>query len=180
MLGGMESLPKRKDTQTGSGTDTGTGAGSGTEIRTGAGIRIVLDTNVVVALLVFADPLLVAVRKALDRGSVIPLADDETLAELERVLHYPELRVDEERAVMIARHYRLLCTAVREGEQHGPLMRLPLCSDRDDQKFLLLAQRGRAEWLLTRDKALLAMRRRVPFAIATPEAWITPSHAPGE
>ena len=171
MLAAMESLSTPMDTRT------------GTETSSRTGMRIVLDTNVVVGLLVFADPLLVAVREALERGEVIPLADDETLAELERVLRYPELRVDEERAVMLAGQYRALCTIVGFDAPMGPLMRLPLCRDRDDQKFLVLTQRGRAEWLLTRDKALLAMRRRVPFGITTPEAWAsrtTPARAPGE
>lgn len=138
-------------------------------------IRIVLDTNVVVGVLVFADPVLVALRQALDRGDVIALADVETLAEFERVLRYPQLRVDEARAVALLEQYRVLCTMVGSDEQHGPTMRLPLCRDRDDQRFLALAQRGRAAWLLTRDKALLAMRRRVPFEIAKPEEWTVPA-----
>ena len=104
--------------------------------------RVVLDTNVVVGVFVFADPLLVALREALDQGDIIALANDETLAELERVLRYPELRVDEARAVLVAERYRALCTTVGPDQQPGPLMRLPLCRDRDDQKFLV--QIGRA------------------------------------
>ena len=34
------------------------------------------------------------------------------------------------------------------------------CSDRDDQKFLDLAYTARADWLVTRDKALLKLARR--------------------
>ena len=144
-----------------------------TRIRTH--IRIVLDTNVVVGVLVFADPLLVALREALDRSDVIPLADVETLAEFERVLRYPQLRLDEARAMALADQYRARCTIIGADGQHGPLMRLPPCRDRDDQKFLALAQRGRGACLLTRDKALLTMRRRVPFEIAKPEEWSLPA-----
>ena len=34
------------------------------------------------------------------------------------------------------------------------------CSDRDDQKFLDLAYTARADWLVTKDKALLKLARR--------------------
>jgi len=57
--------------------------------------------------------------------------------------------------------------------------RLPLCRDPDDQKFLEAALAARAEFLLTRDRALLelarraghAQRRAVPFRILTPEGF---------
>jgi predicted nucleic acid-binding protein len=38
---------------------------------------------------------------------------------------------------------------------------LPLCSDRDDQKFLELAAASQADWLVTKDKALLKLSRRM-------------------
>ena len=57
--------------------------------------------------------------------------------------------------------------------------RLPLCRDPDDQKFLEAALAARAEFLLTRDRALLelapraghAQRRALPFRILTPEGF---------
>ena len=51
---------------------------------------------------------------------------------------------------------------------------LPRCRDADDQKFLILAARCRADFLITRDKLLLklAHHRRLPppFAILTAQA----------
>ena len=129
--------------------------------------RVVFDTNVALALEVFADPRLLPLRERWDRSELTAIADDETLAEFERVLRYPELRLDEARAAEAAERYRGRCLIV--ASRIGIESVLPKCRDPDDQKFLLLAQRGGAGWLLTRDKALLSLRRAVEFRIAPPE-----------
>jgi predicted nucleic acid-binding protein len=53
-------------------------------------------------------------------------------------------------------------------------MRLPDCRDPDDQKFLELARACGADFLVSRDRALLEIGRRkgrpLPFAIVTPAA----------
>jgi predicted nucleic acid-binding protein len=53
---------------------------------------------------------------------------------------------------------------------------LPLCEDPDDQKFLQLAWHAHAGHLLTRDKALLKLARRVAelgrFAVLAPHAFL--------
>jgi predicted nucleic acid-binding protein len=41
-------------------------------------------------------------------------------------------------------------------------VRLPVCSDKADQKFLELARDAGAEVLITKDKALLKLARRRP------------------
>jgi predicted nucleic acid-binding protein len=57
-------------------------------------------------------------------------------------------------------------------------LRLPRCADPDDQKFLTLAAHAGARWLLSRDRALLALHRRClresGFAIVAPQAWRAP------
>ncbi|WP_418230155.1 PIN domain-containing protein [Burkholderia mayonis] len=49
---------------------------------------------------------------------------------------------------------------------------LPKCKDRDDQKFLELAYAARADWLVSKDRALLKLARRTErdfgFRIAQP------------
>ena len=47
---------------------------------------------------------------------------------------------------------------------------LPPCVDADDQKFLELAARSAADCLVTGDRELLKLARRVPFAILTADA----------
>jgi len=140
-----------------------------------APLRVVFDTNVALALEVFADPRLLALRKRWDRDELTAIADDATLAEFDRVLRYPELGLDEAAAAAAGRRYRARCTIISGGS--GSESRLPACRDPDDQKFLQLAQRAGADWLLTRDKALLALRKSVRFGIALPE--LLPALGPG-
>ncbi|OXH83132.1 nucleotide-binding protein, partial [Burkholderia multivorans] len=49
---------------------------------------------------------------------------------------------------------------------------LPKCKDRDDQKFLELARAAQAEWLVSKDRALLKLAKRTArdfgFRIAQP------------
>jgi putative PIN family toxin of toxin-antitoxin system len=128
---------------------------------------VVFDTNVALALEIFADPRLMALRARWDREELTAIADDETLAEFERVLRYPELRLEERVALAAGRRYRERCMIIPPSAAMEA--RLPRCRDPDDQKFLQLAQRASADWLLTRDKALLALRKSVGFRIALPE-----------
>ena len=55
-------------------------------------------------------------------------------------------------------------------------VRLPVCTDRDDQKFLEVARDARAAVLITKDKALLKLARKTAraglFRIMLPEAWV--------
>ena len=136
--------------------------------------RVVLDTNVAVALEVFADPQLAPLAGWWAAGEIIALADGRTRAEFERVLRYPEMRLDETAAAAIAARYAARCTSLSPdaGPAIPPHAKLPICGDPDDQKFLELAERGNADWLITRDKALLRLKKAVRFAIATPEEMI--------
>jgi predicted nucleic acid-binding protein len=54
-------------------------------------------------------------------------------------------------------------------------IRLPVCTDRDDQKFLEIARDAGAAILVTKDKALLKLAKKTAreglFRIMTPELW---------
>jgi predicted nucleic acid-binding protein len=63
---------------------------------------------------------------------------------------------------------RRIDSAVTEAER----AQLPACRDPDDQKFLEAALASRADFLLTKDRALLDLARRVThFRIVAPEAF---------
>ena len=137
-------------------------------------MRLVLDTNTVLALWLFSDPALEPLRALCESGQATLLANEATLVELERVLAYPEFKLEPERANAILATYRARAEMVRHRPAAaGPL---PVCKDRDDQKFLELARDGRADYLLSRDKAVLKLaRRRIlhgHFAILTPEQMV--------
>ena len=131
-------------------------------------LRVVFDTNVAVAILVFGDPQLKALAARWNGGELQAVADAETIAEFDRVLRYPELKLDEAAALAMSLDYRARCDMIPDAP-HAPAS-LPRCADPDDQMFLCLAERSGAHWLLTRDKALLEMRGKVRFRIAAPEA----------
>jgi predicted nucleic acid-binding protein len=57
-----------------------------------------------------------------------------------------------------------------------PPLHRPRCTDTDDQKFVDLALDAGAQWLITRDRALLKLARRtlsMNLAIVTPERFNT-------
>lgn len=130
-------------------------------------MRLVLDTNIVLDLLHFADRRTAPLQHAIDAGRVQCFCDSECLAELERVAAYPEFGLAAPaRAALLARYLEVIerVEAV-PGEQPA----LPRCRDVDDQKFLILAARCRADLLITRDRQLLrlAKHRDAPCAIVT-------------
>ncbi|MEO6623401.1 MAG: PIN domain-containing protein, partial [Nitrospirales bacterium] len=61
-----------------------------------APLRVVLDTNVVVSALLFRSGRLAWLREAWTSGRVVPVLGRETLAELMRVLAYPQFGLDAE------------------------------------------------------------------------------------
>ena len=135
--------------------------------------RIVLDTNVVMDLFHFVAPPLAPLIAAIESGAVVCLANDQTLAELERVTGYKQFKLD---AAGRARVFETYCAYVtRVTTPIAPaLPLLPRCRDPDDQMFLELALVGHADMLISRDNLVLqlakARNRPCPFAILPPEA----------
>lgn len=124
-------------------------------------LNVVLDTNVVLDLFVWNNPIADPLRDAIRRGNFRCLSDPDCLAELRRVLAYPKIGLDEAAQLVIAQEYATFCQMTdANSESLSTLPPLPRCRDRDDQKFLELAVRAGADLLLTRDHALLRMAKR--------------------
>ncbi len=135
--------------------------------------RVVIDTNVCLDLFVFHDPRWAGLLAAIEAGSVEALTRADCRDEYLIVLHYKHLPLDEaSRAVAAARFDALIKVVAPEPK----LVRLPVCTDRDDQKFLEVARDTGAEILITKDKALLKLARKTAaagmFRILVPEAWL--------
>ena len=135
-------------------------------------MRLVLDTNIVMDMLHFANLHTAPLLAALAAGRHQCFTDEACLAELARVCTYPEFRLDPTaQAALLSRYRQLALRCDTAGEENFPL---PRCRDPDDQKFLILAARCQAGLLITRDKLLLklAHHRRIPppFGIMTAEA----------
>jgi len=138
-------------------------------------LRLVLDTNVWLDWLVFDDPAIRPFAAAVAEGRATVLIDAACDDELARALGYRFARftLDEAAQAAALSRCRAIAQRIDPTTAATPPM-LPACRDPDDQKFLVLAARARADWLLTRDKALLVLARRravpLPFRIATPAA----------
>jgi uncharacterized protein len=130
---------------------------------------VVLDTNVVLLALVFAQGRLAALRHAWQSGRYRPLVSPATAGELMRALAYSKfkLTVDEQRELLA--DYLPYCTTARIPRK-AP--RTPACRDPFDVAFLQLAIAGRAEYLVTGDRDLLALTGRFSCPIVKGEQWL--------
>lgn len=135
--------------------------------------RLVLDTNVVLALWVFADPALLLLRQLIDQQKVQLWTRGDALHELADVLARAHFALAPARQSAIFNHYRE-CSAVLDGALKDS-SKLPLVGDPDDQKFLEIARDSAASHLLTRDKLLLRAGRhrlaRALFVTERPECF---------
>jgi putative PIN family toxin of toxin-antitoxin system len=120
---------------------------------------VVLDTNIILDVFIFADVAAKAVRQALEAGEIDWIATQPMRDELARVLAYPQivprlafyqLSADDVLAAF-DRHARLISPATK--------CRLS-CRDADDQKFIDLAVAGQA-LLLSKDRHILSMTKRL-------------------
>jgi putative PIN family toxin of toxin-antitoxin system len=134
--------------------------------------RIVLDTNVCLDLFVFHDPRWAALLAAIESGAVEAITREDCRAEYLVVLHYAHLPLDETSRPVSAARFDALIKVVAPPVSG---VRLPVCTDKDDQKFLELARDAQADILITKDKALLKLARRLAkagmFRVMVPEAW---------
>lgn len=128
----------------------------------------------VLDLLVFRDPGVQAIARAIRSGEVVALTSHACNEELRRVLAYPQLKLDAPAQAAALDRHRAQATLFDVTALPAPV-ELPLCADQDDQKFLELAWHANARWLVTKDKALLALARAVArlgrFAIVRPDAF---------
>jgi putative PIN family toxin of toxin-antitoxin system len=134
--------------------------------------RLVLDTNIVMDMLHFANRHTLPLQMAINSGQLQCFSDRECLAELERVTGYPEFGMDTAARQRLMENYRKFVSICDADGEESYL--LPRCRDADDQKFLILGVRCQADLLITRDKLLLKLARHrhkpPPYAILTAEA----------
>ena len=133
--------------------------------------RAVLDTNVLLDLWLFDDPSVRTLRAKIEAGSLRPLRSAECDAEFAEVIGRERFGLDgASRQCLLDRWMQCSERIVRVAP--APFA----CADPDDQKFLDAAFTAGADWLLTRDKALLKLARRAQVTglrIATPAAVMT-------
>lgn len=128
-------------------------------------MKLVLDTNIVLDWLVFRDASLAGLQSPLDAGRVELITHAPAIDELRRVLTYAHLKLAPDRQQQILEQYlsQTRPGALPEGFDLDNLKlpaTFPHCSDRDDQHFLALAYHERADALVSKDRAVLKLRKR--------------------
>jgi predicted nucleic acid-binding protein len=137
---------------------------------------LVLDTNVVLDWLLFADASSMSLAAAIASRRVRWVVTAAMRGEFAHVLDRGLAAARNcDPAAVLAAWDAHACAC---DEQPGPCQSMALrCADPDDQKFLDLACAARARWLLSRDRAVLRLARRAAalgIAICVPERWSAP------
>lgn len=138
------------------------------------GVVVALDTNVLVSLYVFADSQFAPLRSRIEAGQWQVVTSEKCLAEFVRVLNYPLFNLTAEAQIAALNSYQNVAHKITAPATSVMKAALPRCTDADDQKFLELARDSGAKCLITSDKALLKLARRLKqsgmFRIITPTA----------
>ena len=127
--------------------------------------KVILDTNIVLDLFVYCDPLQALLDKALRAGTLVWHATTAMRDELARVLDYPQIAkrrlLNQQSVDDVLAQMDTLATFV------PPAPKAPYtCKDPDDQIFIDLACQHQC-LLLSKDKAVRALRSRMARVGAT-------------
>ncbi len=132
-------------------------------------MKAVLDTNVWLDCLVFADPSAEPLGACWRTGRLIVVHTDEIREEWLDVIGRARFALDEAARCEASLAFDRISTLC----PRAPACPL-LCSDPADRTFVDLAVAERADWLVTKDKALLALasraRRQYALSIVRPDA----------
>jgi predicted nucleic acid-binding protein len=135
---------------------------------------VVLDTNVVLDWLLFGDAACTGLVASVQVAQVRWCATEAMRDELAHVLDRGHWDAWEPQPQAIWAAWDRWCTVLS-----APVVRAPRCTDPNDQKFIDLALGAPARWLVSRDRAVLALARRLrPLGtqVLTPAGW--GSHSP--
>jgi len=134
-----------------------------------AAVRVVFDTNVVLSALLFRQGRLAPLRALWQSGRCLPLVSKATADELLRALRYPKFRLGSESQRELIADFLPYCEVVM---LRGTRSKLPVCRDPADQVFLEVAVVGKAKYLVSGHRDLLALAGRVPFRLVSPAEFL--------
>ena len=144
--------------------------------------RVVIDTNVCLDLFVFRDTRWDRLLAALQDGTIEAVTRADCRMEWLIVLGYAQLKLDDNARQRSMAQFDAVIHCLPGSAPETDAVRLPVCKDRDDQKFLELARDAQASALITKDKALLKLasktRRAGLFLIFKPEIWMASDAIP--
>jgi len=128
-------------------------------------LKLVLDTNVVLDWLVFQDAGTETLRRGIEEKRIAVITYELALEELRRVLGYPQLKLDAAKQTAVFEAYRATASIVTVPQGYSPEQLLlpagfPRFRDPDDDHFLALTHHAAADALVSKDKAVLKLRKR--------------------
>lgn len=135
--------------------------------------RVVLDSNAVLDWLLFGDATMRPLGEAIAAGRCRWITSATLRGELEHVLARGLRSRPQVDAQPLWQAWQRLACAVEQPAEAPPPPGLR-CTDADDQKFLALALAHGARWLVSRDRAVLKLRKRARergLLIVTPAQW---------
>ncbi len=134
---------------------------------------IILDTNIVLDLFVYSDPRYANIRAGLQDGGLVWHATRAMRDELAAVLCYAQIA----RRLISNQQSAQDVLAIMDSKVTWTPVALKspyTCKDKDDQMFIDLASQLQC-WLISKDKAVLALRSRLARLGATVALYYTAS-----
>lgn len=129
------------------------------------GIRLVLDTSVVLSALLFRNGRLSWVRRTWQSGQIVPVVCRETVDELLHVLAYPKFhleRADIDELLADFMPYAEAADAAAIPDD------MPQCRDPKDRIFIRLLLAAKVDALISGDADLADLARSIALPIWTP------------
>lgn len=142
---------------------------------------VVLDSNAVLDWLLFGDATMRPLGQAIAAGQCRWITSTTLRGELEHVLARGLRSRPQVDTQPLWRAWQALACTVEQPAELPPPPGLR-CTDGDDQKFLALALAHGARWLVSRDRAVLKLRKRARergLLIVTPAQWVPDAAALG-
>ncbi len=130
------------------------------------GLRVVLDTNVLVSALLFSGPLAVIVN-LWESGRIIPVLSQETFDEFQRVLSYPKFELTSGEITTLVEQCISYFDVVDVTVQVKGV-----CRDPHDDKFLSCALSASAVMLVSGDDDLLVLSKYKNVKIISPAEFL--------
>ena len=131
-------------------------------------IRVVIDTNVVISALLFGGTpgKLIPLWKS---GHIITLASAEIIDEYIQVMTYPKFKLSEEEI-----HYLLYFEILPylDVVSVGPALSPIIEKDPSDDKFILCAEAGKANFIISGDQHLLSLKNYKKIKILNPKQFL--------
>ncbi|MFO0851006.1 MAG: putative toxin-antitoxin system toxin component, PIN family [Gemmataceae bacterium] len=137
-------------------------------------MRAVIDTGVLVSAALHPGSNPWRSFEAVRTAGVL-LQSDDTIAELEEVLDRDKF--DAAAPIEVRREF--VAQVARVGQRVAVIVPVVACSDADDDKFLELAVNGRADYIVSSDKHLLALHPFRGIPILSPADFLAAVAASG-